>query len=464
MVGRFACALICSLILGSASTIALGSMTITGPDELLAAKSAAGGNSTLTWSSTPLTGPSQSDLDVLRTAFPTWTFEAGGQLNGELDITDFEATASATKGGADIVIGYYLGQGDPDLANLEWIQIVSTSDPLPGKSNPSVDNQASPDYEGPPLPFYYSPDEDSTKKSHGINGQGPEVYGFADYPSRFWPDPPQPPNINSKTWHADLLLASWSGSLDDDGNGAVTIYGGLGWGFYLAEYPGGGGGGGGGGGFDASGTPTVLSVPEPGGLLLLALGAGLVLPWGLCRWSPQTWWQRSRPIVASSLTAATLTVLAVLGTMHRAAGGPTPTESRTCRLKFKLPRKSFELGESIPMNLEFVNESGREFTIWECGFCLNHRLEVEDEQGRKAPLTEMGEKCQQRFSPGGPRDRNYPVHLAPGDSYRRPSVPSLGYYFHLEPGAYRARVTYEDGEDETYLKRASNWVHFRIRP
>lgn len=44
-----------------------------------------------------------------------------GQLSGVLDITDFEATATSSKGGAAMEIGYTVGKGDPPLQNLKWI-------------------------------------------------------------------------------------------------------------------------------------------------------------------------------------------------------------------------------------------------------------------------------------------------------------------------------------------------------
>lgn len=133
-------------------------------------------------------------------------------------------------------------------------------------------------------------------------------------------------------------------------------------------------------------------------------------------------------------------------------------------MDLRLPRELFVPGDHVPMEVEFVNGSGQKVTIWECGFCLDHRVEVEDEHGHSPPLTDQGEKCRRLYSPNGPRDRNYPVRLAPGARYRRPAVPWLDRLFRLAPGAYRVRVTYEDGEGQTHLKCVSKWVHFQILP
>jgi hypothetical protein len=124
----FAGALAVFLALGPASSMAQNGMKIVGPDKLVASASSAdsGGNSTLTWNT--LTGPAQSDLDTLTAAFPGWTFAAAGQLNGVVDIADFEATATATKGGAALNGGYTVGQGDPALKDLHWIQMLGMGD------------------------------------------------------------------------------------------------------------------------------------------------------------------------------------------------------------------------------------------------------------------------------------------------------------------------------------------------
>ncbi len=117
------------------------------------------------------------------------------------------------------------------------------------------------------------------------------------------------------------------------------------------------------------------------------------------------------------------------------------------------------------MDLEFINKSKRGITVWESSFSLNHYLEVRDQQGNSPPLTARGQQSRRLFSPGGPRDKNYPVRLAPARRYQRTDLPYLSSFFRLQPGgAYRARVTYEDGEDDNHLKCVSNWTDFRIKP
>lgn len=332
------------LALGVVVTPARAELTITGPEKITpgAIPPNGSGYSTITWGSSAI-GPSDADLTALKTAFPVWTFNVGGPaaLNGTLFISDFFATATAILGGAGIELGYDDAAGDPPLKNLEWIQVVTTSDPILNKPNPSVDGGGDPNYNGPPLPFYYSPDQDSSLKAGG-------VYGFSDYPSRYWPKPPDSPYaINSTTWQADLLLTSWSGTLDKNNNGTVTIHGGLNWGFYLDEYPAAG----------IQGPITSQAVPEPPGVFTLGLGIILLGVRGPRR---RTW------IVAA--VAILSAAGAVLTAADRARQPRAPFESAGVRLVLKLAGHSFRPGEPIPLGLEYINDSRRMVTLWECRF------------------------------------------------------------------------------------------------
>lgn len=148
---------------------------------------------------------------------------------------------------------------------------------------------------------------------------------------------------------------------------------------------------------------------------------------------------------------------------RRAAPVEAP-DSHGCRLVLNIPGASFKPGEPIPLDLEFVNASRGEITIWECGFWGNHLVEVVDEHGNRAPLTAMGERRRKFFSPDGGRDKNVRVSLRPGERYACGTAGAdLGLMFRMKPGRYRARLIYDEQHEPGVLRCVSNWVDFRIR-
>ena len=156
--------------------------------------------------------------------------------------------------------GYLPANTDPPLANLEWIQIIYSNnsvyvDPIPGSPNP---NNPGTNYDN--LPFYYD-----IGKNDNNNKQNDE-YTFYDAPSRPYPPPP-PQGVSGVSWGADLLLTSWN---LQQVNGTVTIYGGVGWGWYIQRYP-------------KANAPMMRddafpaqSVPEPSSVVSLLIGVGLL--------------------------------------------------------------------------------------------------------------------------------------------------------------------------------------------
>lgn len=451
------------LALGSTASIARGGVVV--PDfatglNLVVESTAFQGEATSpntygeSWADYPayLQQPSNADIAALTAAYGNWTFSvsSAASLSGTLTVTTCEATATAGKGGVSLELGYQVAAGDPPIANLHWIQIVTTDAPLGShQANvPYVDTKPPPEYNGPALPFYYTPDEDMKSAN---------AYGFSDYPGRYWPTQLPSPNTNTLDWSADLLLASWDGTFGANGGGTVTIYGGITWGFGLYEFP-----------LPPDG-PDVIGMsaaPEPGSLTLLGLGAGLLGLAKVVRRHCGRWLSRRRLLVVggSGAIALLLTVVSLAVVVDRSQRVTTRSEPKSCQLELRLPKESFKPGEPIPMDFEYINRSDHQATIWVSSFCLNHLLEVVDERGHNPPLSPPGHECQQRYSPMGERDRNYPVRLAPGERYR-PSSVRLDRFYQLAPGAYRLRVTYEDGSDERdHLKCISNWANLRITP
>jgi len=185
----------------------------------------------------------QAELDALTKAFPGWNFAPAGTLNGILTIDSYKATASSSRGGAEISL-HYAPQGpggnpfqmDPALGSLFWIQMVTTDSPLPGDPNPTVDPSPGGTTKRPAdkLPFYWDiilpqgGNRSFLDPSWRKNG----LYYFDDGPGRPWPTPPpQGGTVTGLQWQANLYLAYW------DGNVTVNIYDGVGWSWYLQQYP-----------------------------------------------------------------------------------------------------------------------------------------------------------------------------------------------------------------------------------
>lgn len=99
MIQRAARFLIVSLVLGVVSCPVHGAMTLIGPKQETDSASWPGTNANVSLESIQeISGPADSDLNALKTAFPGWTFNTGAlaALNGTLVITKYSATATAT--------------------------------------------------------------------------------------------------------------------------------------------------------------------------------------------------------------------------------------------------------------------------------------------------------------------------------------------------------------------------------
>lgn len=186
-----------------------------------------------------ISGANSTFLSALSSQFPGWTFNNGGGLNGELKIKRYEAAATTTYGGAIFDLTYTRALSDPSLANLHWVQLISTNVPISVNAPNNYIDPFYDEFESPQLPFYYSPistdvgfHEDSHKNSLT------QEYSFYDYPKRNYPAPPANffTPATGVTWQADLVLASWDNQLTN-GVGTITLYDGLRWGFIIQRYP-----------------------------------------------------------------------------------------------------------------------------------------------------------------------------------------------------------------------------------
>lgn len=167
-----------------------------------------------------------------------------------IDVYNAAHSADLT-GGAQLLVRYTRGQGDPAANQLLWIQTVTTTDPAGGETIPYPDVYTGANA-GSNLPFFFTPAETTLdpnpyvgaaniySSSYKVNGMGPNLA----YDVAIW-DWPQRNATNS--WRGELFLAGY-----DSVNNKVTVYDGMNWGFDITA-----------------------KAPEPA--INLLIGAGLLL-------------------------------------------------------------------------------------------------------------------------------------------------------------------------------------------
>lgn len=95
----------------------------------------------------------------------------------------------------------------------------------------------------------------------------------------------------------------------------------------------------------------------------------------------------------------------------------------------------------------FQNVGKPDLTIWESGFWPNTRIVFRDVEGNVPPLTARGKQQAGAFSPGGTRDKNYPVTLKRYEVHRGDPV-LLDAVFVLDRSkSYFVQIVYEEAQD-----------------
>lgn len=164
------------------------------------------------------------------------TFNWTGSLNGTFVIDVYNAKHSTlTSGGAEILLHYDRGDGDPVASDLFWIQVVDSSFKNGGETIPYPDVYFSSYPAGGKLPFYFRPDETVLDPNPYV-GQKPirsssyTVGGTEyDYDLAFWDFPKREADAY---WTGELFLATY-----DDVNDFVKVYDGVKWGFTIVPEP-----------------------------------------------------------------------------------------------------------------------------------------------------------------------------------------------------------------------------------
>jgi len=158
------------------------------------------------------------------------SFDWGGSLNGTYVVDVYNAAhKSLFSGGAQFLIRYIRGDGDPLASDLFWIQVVDSNVKNGGETIPYPDVYFSSYPAGQKFPSYFRPDEttldpnpyvgtaDIRNSSYTLNGEEYSYdLAFWDFPSR----------TADAYWRGELFLASY-----DEDTRTVTVYDGVLWGF-----------------------------------------------------------------------------------------------------------------------------------------------------------------------------------------------------------------------------------------
>ena len=191
-----------------------------------------------------LSDPTQAFMNAMtdsRAAADWWgttinTFNWAGSLNGSFVVDVYNAKHNSSKsGGAEFLLHYERGAGDPAATDLFWIQVVDTNKKNGGETIPYPDVYFSGYPSGSNLPFFFRPDEteidnnsyvgrqDIRSSSYHLTGHE-YIYDMAfwDFPSRF----------HDAYWTGELFLASY-----DQAHNFVQVYDGVKWGFTIIPEP-----------------------------------------------------------------------------------------------------------------------------------------------------------------------------------------------------------------------------------
>ncbi|HEV7404141.1 MAG TPA: hypothetical protein VGO11_14470 [Chthoniobacteraceae bacterium] len=156
-------------------------------------------------------------------------------------------------------------------------------------------------------------------------------------------------------------------------------------------------------------------------------------------------------------------ILLSLALHHAGFAAPAGEPSKGLVTRIELERTKFKPGEPILVRYTKTNVSKGPLTVWHSAFWPNHRIRVCDQLGAPAPLTESGKVRYGAFAPGGSRDKNYPVEMAPGkDDVTEGNYNLLEFFDLKKPGLYSVQYLYEEYQSGWQGQAWSNVVVIEI--
>ena len=84
--------------------------------------------------------------------------------------------------------------------------------------------------------------------------------------------------------------------------------------------------------------------------------------------------------------------------------------------------------------------------IWQSGFWANHQIRVCDQNGKLVALRAFGQERFKAFSPGGSRNKNFPIDINPGSEDKSDGdMQDITRLYDLSsPGIYSVQALYEE--------------------
>lgn len=141
-------------------------------------------------------------------------------------------------------------------------------------------------------------------------------------------------------------------------------------------------------------------------------------------------------------------------------------KSNGLQAKLALSKSKFAVGETIRLSYTKRNVSPDDLTIWHSGFWPNHRVIVRKQAGEEPELLSLGMSGQEKFTPTGPRKKNFPVTLKPSEEDSSEGGFDLIELYDLsEPGSYQVWILYEEATGITGWqgRLQSNRVAFEVK-
>jgi hypothetical protein len=134
-----------------------------------------------------------------------------------------------------------------------------------------------------------------------------------------------------------------------------------------------------------------------------------------------------------------------------------------CVLTIEGTKQRFSTNDPIYISYNIRNTSKDTVRIWHCGFWCNNKIVVTNENHVELSRTDWGRKTLSAFSPGGPRDKNYPTFLAPGATDFAYEKYNLRDHFLFEKaGIYHVVHVYHEIDDKAEIKIQSNTLRIEI--
>jgi hypothetical protein len=136
----------------------------------------------------------------------------------------------------------------------------------------------------------------------------------------------------------------------------------------------------------------------------------------------------------------------------------------TCTSTIKTTEQYFSVNEPIPISYSIKDVSKDTITIWHCGFWCNNKIVVTDDNNIELPRTDWGKTTLSAFSPGGDRNKNFPVKLAPGDTDSAYEKYNLKDHFLFKrSGTYNVKYFYHEYDGRAEVKIESNTLTIHIQ-